>query len=236
MHEGHRGRMVEKMQQDSAVLTEHELLEILLFNALPRVNTNPIAHLLLDRFGGIKEVLSAEIEELAKIKGLGKQGAVYLKTVGCLYERLQDVNSKLPQRYEKSSFYAFLKERMDGLTYEVLDLFILKKNGVILKHKRFTDFLEDEVAVKSNEVMKFIADYPEKLLIMAHNHPNGLAAPSKKDEELTKQLEVLCSINNILLIDHVIYGGGEFYSFYSNGKMKEISTNFHICSLLEKNE
>ena len=81
MHEGHRKRMYEKLKNDDG-LYEHELLEILLFNAFQRKNTNPIAHALLDSFGSISGVLNASVEELCAVEGVGESVALYLKCIG----------------------------------------------------------------------------------------------------------------------------------------------------------
>ena len=81
MHEGHRQRMYDKLKNDDG-LFDHELLEILLFNALPRKNTNPIAHELLDTFGSLAGVLAADTEKLKAVNGVGENVALYLKCIG----------------------------------------------------------------------------------------------------------------------------------------------------------
>ena len=81
MHEGHRRRLMEKLRRGDN-LFEHELLEILLFNAYPRANVNPVAHALLQRFASINEVISADVDELMLVEGVGENAALYLKCVG----------------------------------------------------------------------------------------------------------------------------------------------------------
>ena len=97
MHEGHRKRLLEKLKNGDS-LFEHELLEILLFNAYPRKNVNPVAHALLKRFPCINEILNAEVEELTAVEGVGENVALYLKCIGeCLRYKSDSEASGVPQ-------------------------------------------------------------------------------------------------------------------------------------------
>ena len=99
VHAGHRQRMLEKLNRGE--LCEHELLEVLLFFAIPRQNTNEIAHRLLLEFGTIKNVFSARAEELERVDGIGKNSAGFLQCIGDIYKQMETVaKNTFPQTYE----------------------------------------------------------------------------------------------------------------------------------------
>lgn len=237
MHEGHRMRMLDKLKESPASMAEHELLEILLFNALPRVNTNPLSYRLIEEFGGIKGVFGASFDDLLKVKGLGKQGAAYLKCIGLFYERhYNEEKDVLPEVYTRESFYRYLFRHLQKYTYEVFEVYAIAPDNKITRCKAFTERNNRGVNVEPKEMVKVIAENTGKSIIIVHNHVNCSCEPSKADDEITKQCEVLCSINNVMLLDHIICSDYGLYSYYKNGKMSQISNNFHISKLLEKDE
>ena len=89
MHEGHRKRMIERLENGEAGLSDHEILELLLFNAIPRKNTNEIAHALLNKFGSISAISRADLESLKAVEGIGEGTAAYLRCVFLLMERMK---------------------------------------------------------------------------------------------------------------------------------------------------
>jgi DNA repair protein RadC len=234
MHEGHRNRMIEKLQED-AKLAEHELLEILLFNAIPRTNTNPIAHTLLSKFGDIRGIFDAEIEELEQVKGLGKHGAAYLKVVGSFYDRYFAPSPEiLPAYYSKATFYRYLSAHLQNLRYEIVEFYSVDQENVLSLTKTFTERNERCVDIEPQEVTKVITEINGKSLILVHNHVGGSNKPSAVDDRMTKQCEILCSINNVIFVDHIIYSEQGIYSYYENHRMSQITRNYHISNLLEE--
>ncbi|MBP5242272.1 MAG: RadC family protein [Clostridia bacterium] len=235
MHEGHRQRMFEKLKDGGSSLNEHEILEILLYNALPRVNTNPLSHLLLETFGSMEGIFSADLEALRRVEGLGRQGASYLKCVGLVYQRyIKRDTLPMPETFEKKSFVEYLKKHFASFDYEVLEFFFLDEDGNILKRKTFTNRQKNEVRLLPAELTKAIMQNPGNSLMLAHNHPNGNPMPSSEDDKLTKQCEVLCSINNIHLLDHFIVTGEKIYSYHEQGRMLNISQDYSIHNILRE--
>lgn len=239
MHEGHRMRMLEKLKGNAKMLEPHELLEILLFNALPRVNTNPLAHRLIERFGDIKGVLNAEMDELMQVEGVGSQVAAYLKCVGLFCKECNERQPlPMPKKYENESFRQYLADHLGEQDYEVLEFYTLARDGKILNVRSFTQHDARRVNIAPSEVVKVVAESAGKAMIIVHNHIGCTSEPSDEDDKLTKQCEVLCSINNVVLMDHIIYSEYGFYSYYDSGNMASISREYHISNILnrEKNE
>jgi DNA repair protein RadC len=226
--------MLEKLQS-GVPLAEHELLEILLFNAIPRMNTNPLSHRLIKEFGDIRGVLEADMEKLTVVEGLGAQGAAYLKCVGAFIERYYvPPEDKLPETYTKDSFYRYISDRFKGYTYEAVELYAVSSDNGLVRCNIFTEHRRRGVALRPQEIIKTIADLSGRGLLIVHNHVDCSCAPSAADDELTKQCEILCSINNVQLLDHIIYSDSGIYSYYDSERMPQISREFHISNLLEK--
>lgn len=233
MHEGHRSRMYEKLKNGDN-LYEHELLEILLFNAFPRKNTNPVAHALLKTFGTINGVLSAEVEELCTVEGVGESVALYLKCIGmCVLK--QDKPKSAPVAVLKSyeDFQNFVKLRFRGKTEEVLELYCLEKNGQVKKIFTYSTNETSQVEVDTDRVSKAITTVKPYGMLIAHNHLSGSSKPSANDDNFTASVQLLCSINNVNLHDHCIYAGdNNTYSYFLSGKIDEIKRNFSYEKLV----
>lgn len=231
MHEGHRQRLYEKLKNGDN-LFEHEILEMLLFNAYPRKNTNPIAHELLNRFPSISEVLSASYEELISVPGVGEQVALYLMCVGQCVEKGN--NARFFANFSnRGDIYDFVKLRMRGLAYEKLELYFVDKNGKLSRICRFTSGESDKVVVQPEEVIKLVSVSRPYGMVIAHNHTGGSAKPSGMDDNFTKQCQIICSMNNVRLYDHVIYASdGDMYSYFDTGRLDDIEREYSIRNLI----
>ncbi|MGN0818456.1 MAG: JAB domain-containing protein [Candidatus Coproplasma sp.] len=231
MHEGHRKRLLEKLKSGDN-LYEHELLEILLFNAYPRKNVNPIAHALLERFAGIKAVLTADIDELCAVDGVGENVALYLKCLGeCVYSG-NECQSFAKIR-NTSEFKAFVSARFRGKGNETLEFYLLDKNGRVNRIGSFTNGDAERVDVRPEDVIKLISVHKPYGVYVAHNHVNGSSLPSPADDKLTKQVQLICSLNNAHLYDHCIYASDDdIYSYYMNDRLEKIKESFSVASIL----
>jgi DNA repair protein RadC len=142
----------------------------------------------------------------------------------------------LPDSYTKDSFYRYLTDRFKGYTYEVVELYAISSDNSVVRCNTFTERRKRGVELKPQEIMKTIADLEGKSLLIAHNHVGCSSEPSADDDELTKQCEVICSINNVRLLDHLIYSEHGIYSYYDSQRMPQISREFHIANLLDKKD
>lgn len=232
MHEGHRQRMYEKLKSGDN-LFEHELLEMLLFNAYPRRNTNPIAHALLAAFGSISGVLNADVAELCTVDGVGESVALYLKCIGECTRRSTTAVSGLVALKSYEDFKKFVRLRMRGKTEEVLELYCLEKSGRIKKTFTFTSGDHGKVEVDSDKVVRLISTVKPYGLLVAHNHLGGSSAPSENDDRFTKEIQVLCSMSNVQLCDHCIYASdNDVFSYFLSGKIDKIKSEYSFDKLV----
>lgn len=234
MHEGHRKRMYTRLTKDDA-LAEHEVLEMLLFNAFARKNTNPIAHTLLQTFGSIPKVLSADVTELTSVEGIGEAVAYYLKCIGKCIEYITGSPSKgFPVLKNYNEFIAFVCARMRNRTEEELELYFMNKSGQIDKVKKFSSNERSQVSVDAGKIAELISTFKPYGLLVAHNHIIGSSAPSEKDDKFTLQIQLLCNVNNVCLYDHCIYASDDdIYSYFMAGKLDEIKKKFTMDKLVD---
>ena len=227
LHEGHRQRMKAKLENGEN-LYDHEILEILLYNAFPRVNTNPIAHDLLERFGSLAEVFKAPAEELKCVKGVGESCAQFLTTVGMCIERAGKVEGVAVLK-NTEDFKKFTEMRLKNKREEFLELYLLDKSGKVKRILSYTSADKNAVTANAEELSRNIAIVKPYALLAAHNHLNGRVTPSEKDGEFTTKLQFICNMINVNFLDHLIYGGGNlFYSYRQEGEMEKIKKE---CSL-----
>ena len=233
-HYGHRQRIYDKFKNGDR-LHEHELLEMLLFNAIPQRNTNDLAHRLLAEFKTIRGVFNASVDELQKVDGVGQSVAAYLRCVGLFYDRYYEFqNSTMPQVFETRSFMDFIKDEYAKQKSEVLDFFLLDKTRKIIHRQRFAHADFFRVEVKPEEFTKMLVDYQPAGLVVVHNHPFATSSPSTADDEAKVQFQIISSFHNILFCDHFIYGKDGVYSYYLDGKMQEYSKKFSIGKIIDR--
>lgn len=232
LHAGHRKRMLERLKKQT--LLEHELLEVLLFNVLPRVNTNDIAHRLLARFGSIEGIFSASIEELMQVRGIGESAAAYLLIIGGFCDRYSE--KKIVEYRGKCSpedFYPCIRAAYEGVEEEVVDVYLLESSGHVYKRERIQCGDEGHVVFDPVELTRVFIKEKAAGIVLVHNHPRGSATPSAKDVEMTKKCQLICSTYNVLLCDHIIYSPKGIYSFYHSKQLQEISSKFSLSILSE---
>lgn len=233
-HYGHRQRIYDKFKNGDR-LHEHELLEMLLFNAIPLKNTNDLAHRLLAEFKSIRGVFSASIDELQKVDGVGQSVAAYLRCVGLFYDRYYEFqNSAMPEFFETKNFIEFIKNEYSKQKSEVLDFFLLDSNRKIIHRQRFAHADFFKVEVKPEAFTKMLVDYQPAGFVVVHNHPFSKSTPSNADDDATAQFQIISSFHNILFCDHFIYGKDGVYSYYLDGKMRKYSEKFSIGKIIDR--
>lgn len=230
-HKGHRQRMYAKLK-DGASLYDHEILEIFLFNALPRCNTNVIAHDLLQTFGSLGGVFEADVQKLTTVKGVGENVALYIKCAGECLKRVNPANSGFAVLKSYKDVTDFVKMRLQGKSAEVLEFYFLDKSGKVTGVYPFGCDDAHMAEVAADKITSLIAAAHPYSVVIAHNHPRGEAEPSGNDDIFTKQAQVICSLNGAVLQDHCIYAAGEVYSYFKSGKLDKIRNSYNFKNII----
>ena len=228
IHSGHRQRMLERFEVGAEYFQDHELLEVLLYNAIPRSNTNPIAHALIESFGSLSGVFHASVRELMLVHGVGKRTAEYIKCIGLCYERVSPAPKGRPQYFNPKDFGDYVVAEYEGKTKEELTLFCLDKLGRIIFRKNFSTGESNAVKAEPSEISELLLVKKPHTLIAVHNHPYGGCNPSSQDDIFTKQLCLMCRLHNVRLGDHFILGRDGVFSYRASGKLDKI-----LCSVQE---
>lgn len=235
VHEGHRQRLYEKLDSES-FLHEHELLEILLFNAYPRKNTNPIAHALLNAFGTVRGVFGATVEQLKSVEGVGDSIAHYLKIVALVAENAysEDTGDVFLKNY--GDFKNFTATRLRKKTAEVLEIYFCEKSGKVKYIFSRSDSDKHGVTIEREELASLISAQKPYGILIAHNHLNGSTAPSPQDDAFTAEVQLLCNLNKVTLYDHCIYGSdNDVYSYFCSGRIDKIKRDYNLSNILKRN-
>ncbi len=191
----------------------HEVLELMLYYTIPRCDTNPIAHKLIDTFGSFSGVLEASVEDLAEVEGIGKKAAVFLKLfndVHRVYETDKVKNTKQMKSLEDIGQY--LMPRFIGRRNEIVLLMCLdSKNEIICSHIMFEGSV-NSAAFDIRQLVGTAIRTNAASVVLAHNHPGGLALPSTKDINTTRRIMGILNQLGIQLTDHIIYAGNDYVS------------------------
>lgn len=226
-HENHRQRMAGRVLEKGAdTLLDHELLEMLLYYALPRKDTNPIAHRLLKEFGSLRAVLSASPRELQRIEGIGPQSTLLFsllqETIG-RYERGQFGKKVVLDTVRKS--IAYCKSLYVGVKYERIYLIFLNIHCQIIRTACIGEGDLGAVPVYTKRAVEEAIHASAHYAIMTHNHPGGIAQPSDQDLEATDHICRALATVDVRLNDHIIIGANDFCSFVAERWMNELVIN-----------
>lgn len=220
MHAGHRQRLKNRFIEDGLEhFDEHQVLELMLFYCIPRQDTNPIAHALMEHFGSLSQVMTAPIAELQKVSGMGESAATFISLLNAFCRYYFSARGKDPiilDSAEKCS--AYLIPLFHGHRNEMVHLLCLDAKGKLLCHKELGEGSINSAAVPIRRIVEIALGINATSVILAHNHPSGLALPSPEDELTTRQLSVALSAVDITLIDHFIIADGDSISMRLSGK------------------
>lgn len=218
-HSGHRNRLRQRFLKNGGdSLADYELLELVLFPALPRRDTKPLAKALLKKFGSYAEVISAEAKELKTVPGVGDAIVVALKTVQAAAIRL--AQDEVMDRPVLSSWDKLMKYCQAAMAFEKAEHFrilFLNKKNVLIADEVQQQGTVDHTPIYPREVMKRALELGATAIIMVHNHPSGDPSPSKADIDMTKEIRETGDKLGVLLHDHVIVSKSGNNSFKTLG-------------------
>jgi DNA repair protein RadC len=205
---GHRERLRERFRKGGAdALGEYELLELILFRAMPRRDVKPLAKALIARFGSFAETVSARPERLREIDGLGEAAIVELKIVEAAATRL--AKSAIEKRLTLSSFSAvvdYCRTVMAFLDHEEFRILFLDKKNYLLADEVQGVGTVDHAPVYPREIMRRALELGACAIILVHNHPSGDPQPSADDIHMTQQIIAIGKPLKVAVHDHLIIG------------------------------
>ena len=222
-HAGHRDRVRKRFLEEGADgFEKHELLELLLFGAIPMQDTNPIAHRLLDMFDGSFTILfNSDPREIVEKCNVSMNTAVFLKALGAISKRCQ--KEKLEGRVLMNSPETSGEYAVDLLLYENVEnfyIFCLDSGNHLIPPVTISKGSQTKAQVEVGDVVREAVLCQASSVILVHNHPGGGLRPSASDIQLTSKLLEALEIVHIFVADHIITANHQYFSFVQNGFLK----------------
>ncbi|MBK9081839.1 MAG: DNA repair protein RadC [Rhizobiales bacterium] len=205
---GHRDRLRQRFREAGAdALPDYELLELVLFRALPRRDVKPLAKALIKRFGTFAEVIGAAPERLVEVKGVGESVATDLNLIAAAARRF--TRGAVAERATLGSWTAVLDYCRAAMAFadreEFRVLFLDKRNGLIADEVQGRGTV-DHTPVYPREVLRRALELGATAIVLVHNHPSGDPTPSEADIRMTREIASLAKAMGVTLHDHVIVG------------------------------
>ena len=218
-HLGHRARLRERfLDRGADALADYEMIELLLFQALPRRDTKPVARALIERFGSYAGVLRAAPGELGEVDGMGQAAVAAIRTVAEAATRLareEALGAEILDSWDR--LVAYLRIRLAHEKTECFRLLFLDAKNRLIADEEMHRGTVNHTPVYPREVMKRALELAATAVIMVHNHPSGDPNPSRADIRMTYEIRQLGKGLGVTLHDHVIVARGGHSSFRAMG-------------------
>lgn len=215
---GHRQRIKRKYEKSGLNgWLDYEVLELVLSYAIPRKDTKSIARELLLRFKSIDGVLDADDKDLQSINGISKHTALFLnilKDISVIYMKKRMFEKDLLS--SPQIVYDYLKVSLKGLVDEGFKMLFLDNRNQLIAVETLKNGTVNQTIVFPRKIVERALYHHAVGVLIAHNHPSGSLEPSQEDQEVTKDIREALKTVDIALLDHIIIGGNEFFSFKEN--------------------
>jgi DNA repair protein RadC len=207
-YHGHRERLRNRFRAAGGeAVADYELLELLLFRAIPRRDVKPLAKMLIARFGSFAEAIAAPPERLVEVEGMSAGAATELKIVEAAAQRL--VKGKIKKRASMGSWSEVIEYCRSAMAFADREdfriLFLDKKNGLIADEAQGVGTV-DHTPVYPREVVKRALELSASAIILVHNHPSGDPTPSTQDVKMTLDIIAIAKPLGVSVHDHIIVG------------------------------
>jgi DNA repair protein RadC len=226
--QGHRERLRRKFLEGGLErFSDEEVVEFLLTLGTPRGDLKFPAREAFKRFGSLSGVLSAPIQKLTEVKGIGPKNALYLSLVHQVAGRyLRDKASQKPFFSSSRAVFDYLFHSMRDLKRELFKvLFLNRKNELILDQDIFIGSLTGS-AVYPREIISSALENKAAGMVFVHNHPSGDPSPSAEDKRLTRELVWAAKLMLIQVLDHIIIGHNTYFSFADEGLVLQFAKDY----------
>ena len=218
---GHRKRLLEKFTTAGIeALHDYEALELLLTYVIRRQDVKPQAKALLEKFGSVKGIMDAEIDDLQTVPGIGDRSAILfklIKEIAALYLKQKAMEKK--QVSCTTELLDFCRTKMGGKKDEEFCVIYLDAQNQIIEFETVQKGIVNQAVVYPRQVLESALKKKATAIILAHNHPSGHVRPSDADIRLTKTIQETAKVLDILVHDHIIIGENRFFSFREEGLM-----------------
>ncbi len=214
IHEGHRGRLKEQFCNAKGSLNDHQLLELLLFYAIPQKDTNPLAHTLINTFGSLERVFNAHFDDLKRIKGMGYSSALLISLVSELSRRMFFQNDKRVELTNAENAIRYCIPLLCNEKHEVAYAIALNSNLSAIHAEKISEGTITATPLSARSVMDVAVRHNATKVILCHNHPSGSLLPSPEDERVTEYIENALSMFDVHICDHIIIAGLRGYSMF----------------------
>lgn len=225
IHNGHRDRLKERfLTMGLDGFDDHQALELLLFYALPQQDTNPLAHELLSRFGSLAGVCDATPDQLCSVPGVGRHTAILLSLVPEFTRRyLLSQADGLGCLNTVEKIGAYLLPRFHGRHIEEAYLLCLDAKYKVLGCTRVSEGGPNFTHIDMRRVVETALHSKAVAVVLAHNHPSGVAVPSPEDHETTRALFRQLQVLGITLLDHIIVADADYVSMNQSGMLEHLA-------------
>lgn len=215
IHSGHRERLrLRYLESGLDSFDDHTALELLLYYAIPRADTNELSHRLIDAFGSLNGVLSASQEELRKVKGVGERAAALITLVRDMARKSAISKAAARRVTLNSSELAgdFLLPYFMGQRDEIVYLLTLDNKCRLIRARRFSSGGLTSADVSVRNIVECAIKDSASAVILAHNHPSGVALPSRSDIYATEEIVKAMTVMDIRVLDHIIVAEDDYVS------------------------
>jgi DNA repair protein RadC len=214
LHAGHRDRLRKRfLRAGLDTFEDHLVLELLLFYAVVRKDTNPVAHRLLDKFGSLAAVFDAPYDVLCKFEGVGEVVGTLLCMIPALSRRYQTDNHCKDAVYDTvESIGKFLVPQFVGRNSETVIALFFNKNRKLLHTEINCEGGPDAASINIRKIVSAVVKTNATSVVLSHNHVQGRVSPSEHDYEATEKTAIALGQISVDLIDHIIVSGTEYYS------------------------
>ena len=222
LHKGHRSRVRAKFKNLGLEgFEEHEILELLLFYVIAQRDTNELAHMLIKKFGSLRDVLTAPYDLLVREKGIGESAALFLKLIFAITSRTSA--SSLPKLGFKGrwNIAEYMIMKYEGQTKEQLYVLCLDAKLNVMAMEVIFEGEIERINISWRKIVHYLMINNASRIILVHNHPSGLSIPSGNDVYFTKDLKRILEPLGVKLMDHIIVSGNEYTSMEEMGILLE---------------
>lgn len=228
VNEGHRNRLRERMINEGLQnFQDHEVLEMLLFQYLPRRDTNKLAHDLINKFGGLANVLNASPEQLMTVNGISKVTACNLAVLKEVWRRCRTSNAEKISLNKLSSIVLYSQKIMRESYVEKMVVVYVDHSTNFLLSEEFTSDNIDSLHVDLKRIVSTAVRANAAGVILFHCHVRGVCEPSEADLAYTEKLFVTLANLNLVLLEHIIFNDkDDYFSFFGQNLISELAEKY----------